>query len=159
MPPSGGSPAGEGGASDGAGGDGDAAEPGKPFEEGADPGVEGDDDAERGSPGEEGAEPDVEVPDADRCGNPCVDGDDADLRGRPDGDGATLRSWLGSRLWVVCAVSRNVILDGPLEPQPATIALISATTAMAASGRSVLLMVAPWCWNQGSILGSWVGSA
>jgi hypothetical protein len=37
------------------------------------------------------------------------------------------------------------VSEGAFEPQPALITLISATIAKAASGRSVLLMVAPWC--------------
>jgi hypothetical protein len=37
------------------------------------------------------------------------------------------------------------VSDGSCEPQPALIPLISATIAKAASGRVVLLMVAPWC--------------
>jgi len=36
------------------------------------------------------------------------------------------------------------VLEGALEPQPALITLIRATIVRTASGRSVLLMVAPW---------------
>src|SRR4051794_27107373 len=35
--------------------------------------------------------------------------------------------------------------EDAFEPQPAPITLIRATIAQAASGRSVLFMVAPWC--------------
>jgi hypothetical protein len=42
---------------------------------------------------------------------------------------------------------RNATVGGIRDArrQPALITLISATIAKAASGRSVLLMVAPWC--------------
>ena len=36
------------------------------------------------------------------------------------------------------------VLEGAPEPQPALITLIRATIVRTASGRSVLLMVAPW---------------
>jgi hypothetical protein len=73
---------------------------------------------------------------------------------------------------VLLAVLAVPVSEGAFDPQPALITLISATIAKAASGRSVLLMVAPWCvenWaDTGSlskrahhrcILGSCVGSA
>jgi hypothetical protein len=40
-----------------------------------------------------------------------------------------------------------LVSEGAFEPQPALITPISATIAKAASGRGVLLMVAPWFGN------------
>jgi hypothetical protein len=41
------------------------------------------------------------------------------------------------------------VSEGAFEPQPVLITLIRATIAKAASGRSVRLMVAPWCVELG----------
>jgi hypothetical protein len=42
------------------------------------------------------------------------------------------------------------VSEGAFEPQPALLTLIRATIARAASGRSVLFMVAPWVvWKLG----------
>jgi hypothetical protein len=63
-------------------------------------------------------------------------------------------SFLSAPLLVLVLVAVRVLLAAPLseaafEPQPALITLISATIAKAASGRSVLLTVAPWCVESG----------
>jgi hypothetical protein len=41
------------------------------------------------------------------------------------------------------------VSEGAFEPQPALITLIRATIARTASGRSLLLMFAPWCVKLG----------
>jgi hypothetical protein len=52
-------------------------------------------------------------------------------------------------LLAVTVLPAAPVSEGALEPQPALITLISATIAKAVSGRSVLLMVAPWYVEMG----------